>query len=108
MCARIVRRHALDLGIDPRFGVLDQIRSSVMLTESLDAAIGDLIDEDGQVTALVDEFGFLQVSAALRSARADLVAAGRDVSDLMTITPEQVNRMLRRAAVQFAYTGLMD
>lgn len=98
MCARIVRRHALDLGIDPRFGVLDQIRSSVMLTESLDAAIGDLIDEDGQVTALVDEFGFLQVSAALRSARADLVAAGRDVSDLMTITPEQVNRMLRRAA----------
>lgn len=98
MCARIVRRHALDLGIDPRFTVLDQIRSSVMLTESLDAAIGDLIDEDGDVAALVDMFGFAQVSAASRSARADLVAAGRDVNDLMTIAPEQVSGELRRAA----------
>lgn len=98
MCARIVRRHALDLGIDPRFGVLDQIQSSVMLTESLDGAIGALVDDDDAVATLVDEFGFTQVSAALRSARADLVAAGRGVNDLLTVTPEQVNDALRRTA----------
>lgn len=98
MCSRIVRRHALDLGIDPHFRVLDQVESSVVLTESLDSAVGALIDEDDGVAALVDAYGFTTVVAALRSVRADLVAAGYEITKIIRIGSREIADTLHSSA----------
>lgn len=58
MCARILRTHALDLGIDPAFGILGEAERAEMLETSVDEAIGadnDIIDR-GSYARLFDEY----------------------------------------------------
>ncbi|MBN2247135.1 MAG: UvrD-helicase domain-containing protein [Coriobacteriia bacterium] len=98
MCSRIIRRHALDIGIDPHFTVLDGIESSVVETDVLDKVLGDLIESDPGAAEMVGALSFTTVADALRSARADLLAAGLEVHDLQVIGPEEVDRGLSELA----------
>ncbi|MHB1450734.1 MAG: UvrD-helicase domain-containing protein [Coriobacteriia bacterium] len=100
MCSRIIRRHALDLGIDPRFAVLDEVESSIVETEALDNTLGQLIEADPAVADLVSSLSFAAVAGAMRACRADLYAAGLEAADLQTITPEEVDRNLSVLAEQ--------
>lgn len=100
MCSRIIRRHALDLGIDPRFAVLDEIESSIVETEALDSTLGELIESDPVVADMVGALSFATVADAMRAARADLHAAGLEAGDLKTIAPEEIDRRLSELAAQ--------
>lgn len=100
MCSRIIRRHALDLGIDPRFAVLDEIESSIVETEALDRTLGELIEADPVVADLVGALSFATVAGAMRTGRADLHAAGLEARDLQTIAPSEVDRQLSELAAQ--------
>lgn len=46
MCARILRSHAFDLGIDPDFIVLDEHRRNELLQESLEEVLSSLRETD--------------------------------------------------------------
>lgn len=100
MCSRIMRRHALDIGIDPRFAVLDGVESSVLETEVLDLALGVLIEEDPTLAEMVGLLSFPRVAAALHAARSDLLANGLDVADLQVMAAEEVDRRCRELAAQ--------
>lgn len=41
MCSRILRRHALDLGIDPEFGMASENEADVLRSQALDEVVGE-------------------------------------------------------------------
>ena len=58
MCARILRTHALELGLDPAFGIVGDAERADLVAASIDEALGadnDII-ERGSYGALFDEF----------------------------------------------------
>lgn len=63
-CSRILRAHALELGIDPQFDIIDESRSRAMLENALEAVIGghdDMVNglvgiDAGRIDALFAEF----------------------------------------------------
>ncbi len=64
MCSRILRAHALELGIDPKFSIIDESGSKALLESALEEVIGgrddmvnglDGIDSD-RIDALFSEF----------------------------------------------------
>jgi ATP-dependent exoDNAse (exonuclease V) beta subunit len=94
MCSRILRSHALDAGIDPRFGVLDQTEASMLMSRVLDEVLGEAISAEPGVVELVEAYSFTVVAEALMSLRSDLAAAGLDVDDLRTMQEREVNTVL--------------
>lgn len=58
MCARILRAHALDLGLDPAFGILGDAERADLIADAIDGALGE--DNDivarGSYAALFDEY----------------------------------------------------
>lgn len=61
MCSRILHRHALDLGLDPEFTVLEQSDQDTLFQLALDDVMGEARD-DGSAKALIDEYGFGNIS----------------------------------------------
>ncbi len=58
MCARILRAHALDLGIDPAFGIMGDAERADAIADAIDGALGadnDIISR-GSYAALFDEY----------------------------------------------------
>ncbi len=64
MCSRILRAHALELGIDPQFKIVGESRAQAMLDSALEAVIGgrdDMVNglagiDPGRIDALFSEF----------------------------------------------------
>ncbi len=106
MCSRMIRRHALDLGIDPRFAVLDEVESSILETAVLDQTLGHLVEADPMTAEMVSGLSFPVVAGALRAARTDLSAAGTSASGLQTIAHDELDRLLR--ALTARARGLCD
>lgn len=117
MCSRILRAHALELGIDPQFKLV----MGVQAEEVLSAAIADVV-EDGCVDAedearrdaLFEEYGTEQVGGMLRTvmSQASVLVAGLDG---FILGPEPVDpRAALRALLQAceedvdAFTGQND
>lgn len=46
MCARILRRHAIELGIDPQFRVCEGSVADALLAQALDEALTDVLHDD--------------------------------------------------------------
>ena len=58
MCSRILRLHALELGLDPAFGILSEAERADLVAASINEALGadnDIISH-GSYAALFDEF----------------------------------------------------
>ncbi|MDI9591103.1 MAG: UvrD-helicase domain-containing protein [Acidobacteriota bacterium] len=55
MCARMLRRHALELGIDPAFTVCEESVADALYARALDEALSDVQRDDAHA-ALRDEF----------------------------------------------------
>lgn len=100
MCSRILRGHALEAGLDPRFTVLDQVESSILLEESLDETLGRMVGDGQFVAELVDSYTFRTVADGLVCVRADLAAAGVDTGAVRTVDERHVRQRMQRAAVQ--------
>ena len=58
MCSRILHENALDLGLDPAFGLIGDVDKNRLLTACLDEAVRD---SDGQFDAFLDEYDNDQV-----------------------------------------------
>lgn len=58
MCSRILHSHAVQLGIDPSFGVLDEVRANELLDESIEEALAgsnEFVEPDG-MSSLFSEY----------------------------------------------------
>src|SRR5262249_52314015 len=57
-CGALLRSHAVEAGIDPRFAVLDQSQADTLLAETIDDALRDLLaNRDETALDLVVRFG---------------------------------------------------
>ena len=87
MCARILRAHALELGIDPTFTVADEARVKTLLDESLEEVLGGRDD-------------LVRVADGIDAQRLDALFAQFDVrgAGLNTASVEGMVRQLVQAA----------
>lgn len=79
MCSRILRAHALEIGIDPGFGVIDDSLKNDLIAEAIDEALGkdnEIISREGY-TQLFEEF-------PARSAFPTVASVASMVEDLLT------------------------
>jgi ATP-dependent exoDNAse (exonuclease V) beta subunit len=87
-CATLLRAHPAETGLDPHFGVLDEVEALLLLSESVDAALGAAVTEDAGsgpgVTILFDEFGL----AELRTILTEMVRAGAEVRLALADLPD--------------------
>lgn len=97
MCTRLLRRHALEAGIDPHFVVLDDIGASALEAEALEQALRDSL-EDPVFVALLDTFGVDGVASATRQLCGNMHALGLGVADVTTLDSSDVLRDLGGAS----------
>ncbi len=94
MCSRILRAHALELGIDPKFEVADEATTSALLEQAIEKVIGgrdDMISSAGTIDpdrldALFSEFtarSFGGFGVSVESIVSDLVKVALDSPDGM-------------------------
>ncbi len=69
-CQTLVRAHALELGLDPSFHVLDQAAADVMLSEATDESLRLALDQrNDDVMQLAAEFGLTGLKSRLAPLR---------------------------------------
>lgn len=98
LCARILRKHAFAAGIDPQFGVLDQVESSTLEAEALEWAFSERIAVDERVIGLVDAYGHDALVEALVSVSASVRALGLGAADIVTLRADRAFERLRGCA----------
>ena len=74
MCARILRAHALELGLDPEFAVAGEDRAAELMDQALDRVLSQVGEDRGAYAELLRQF-------PLRSAAGGF-GAGASVADL--------------------------
>lgn len=95
MCARILRQHAFDAGVDPHFRVLDQIEASALEAEALEDAVREVLESDAGAAALFDDYGFDTVVSAACRIRASVDALGARIDDIRRVSAHGTVRRLR-------------
>ncbi|MDO4797500.1 MAG: UvrD-helicase domain-containing protein [Coriobacteriales bacterium] len=100
MCARILRRHAIELGVDPEFSICEDSVADALLARALDQVLSD-VQHDEEHAALRSEYslwgagGIAQMIGQLRTEAAKC-AHGLDDLDWPTSnqTPAHMARLL--------------
>ena len=77
MCARILRTHALDLGLDPEFAMVGEQQARVLRRQATEDALAEL-DGDSGLDALFSEYSASSGAFGRGEGVLDLVGAVRD------------------------------
>ena len=93
-CARIVRRHALELGIDPAFGVLADPQVGVVRMEAFERAAMEHLSDAG-IAHLMGLHGPVVLRATVWAAYGRVRSMGSDVSDVTPCAPPDLRGALR-------------
>jgi ATP-dependent helicase/nuclease subunit A len=88
-CARIVRRHALELGVDPAFTVLADPQVGVVRSEAFEAAAVALLS-DASMAGMLAERGVAAVRESILSAYDTMRSKGASVADVHPAGPGDV------------------
>lgn len=100
-CGTLIRAHAVELGLDPDFQVLDQAAADVLQSQAIDQALRKrLDDEDATVLQLAADLGIQR----LKSHLATLVdqSRGPQFQHWLAATPQQLVDAWRQAYVEQA------
>lgn len=68
LCSRILRRHAFDAQLDPRFAVCTEVEAAVLFEQALEQVARELMEADPALERLVVDLGASAVSAMVRGA----------------------------------------
>jgi len=96
-CARIVRRHALELGIDPGFAVLVDPQTGVVRQQAFEEAAIALADADTDVAEVLETHGVAEVRHAVALGLDQVRAMGRSPGCLSVPAPPDCAAVLRLA-----------
>lgn len=100
MCARILRQHAFAAGIDPYFGVLDQVEASALEARALGEAIEERLAADEGATALLDAHGFEQIATAVLRVSASIRSLGLGAESIHTVARDEAVAQLTTAMAE--------
>jgi ATP-dependent helicase/nuclease subunit A len=110
-CGALLRAQPAEAGIDPRFTVLDEVQSALLLRESVDAALAEALathpdSPANSLAAALEEFGF----GELREMLVGLIRSGGEVRAVIAALPVSAAALLahwrdalaagRRAAIE--------
>lgn len=101
MCARILRQHAFEAGLDPEFVVLDEVEAATLEMRAFEEAAAELVERDPAVAELLFSYGTDTVVSAARDMRAGIRALGKTVRELETISPDEVRERLASSSAEF-------
>jgi len=110
-CLRILRAHAFEAGLDPRFAIADDVRAGMLLHEAFDLALERFLAEgpDRRVDLLAT-YGRRRLRPMMLDAHARLRSAGRPLdlrpADRCALPPARV--AARAAAEELAGSGKAD
>lgn len=93
-CARIVRRHALELGIDPAFGVLADPQVGVVRMEAFERSAKQLLSDAG-IAHLVELHGPAALRTMTQSAYGRIRSMGAGVADVAPCAAPDLGGALR-------------
>jgi len=96
-CARIVRRHALELGIDPAFGILADPQVGVVRREALEHAATERLADPG-IARLMEVHGPEVLRTTTRTAYGRIRSMGAEVADVTSCAPPDLAGALRALA----------
>jgi ATP-dependent helicase/nuclease subunit A len=104
LCSRLLRRHAFDAGVDPRFVVADALRSGALREKAFEDAARELMELDVQARTLFETYPFDDLYAATRSITRELAVAGMGPNKI-ALEPFRANEGLRRDVEQLLSRG---
>jgi len=82
LCSRLLRRHAFDARVDPRFSVADTLGASSLRERAFEETAGEFIERDPRVQALFATYAFGDIFAATKGITGELAVAGMQVSQI--------------------------
>ncbi|MDO8987506.1 MAG: UvrD-helicase domain-containing protein, partial [Coriobacteriia bacterium] len=96
MCSRLLRRHALEAGIDPMFSVGTEVQLGVLRREAFEQAAKRGLDSGGATAQLVALFGSANLYSAVEKVAEQLRSLGGVATSVgrFVVTPEQIGSML--------------
>lgn len=86
-CARLLRAHAIQAGIDPRFRVLDQLEAGRLADAAFDHALTQLASEAEDAVELIAAYGIWDLRASTQSLYGELRARGELQPSLPSLEP---------------------
>ena len=101
LCSRLLRRHALDAGIDPLFRVPDTIEDSTLAERSFDEAARTVLESGPEGRQLLDAFSFADLFAATKSITRQLSVAGLSSTDVVLEEPRTTQALIAEAMELF-------
>jgi ATP-dependent exoDNAse (exonuclease V) beta subunit len=81
-CARLLRRHALEAGLDPGFAVADETESRVLREEAFERTARRLHDSSAAVSGLFSLYGFQPVWDSVARITREIETRGLAATDL--------------------------
>lgn len=86
LCGRLVRRHALEAGVEPGFSQADDVEARLLQAEAFESAAKALYLRDADATALLDAYPYDTIMSAALRIHDQVRAMGLDPRDLMVPT----------------------
>lgn len=92
MCSRLLRRHALEAGIDPLFAVGNDVQLGVLKQRAFEHIAAESLDARGVAASLLAAYGFANVSEWIDAVSEQLRSLGATVDDVVreTVSAEDI------------------
>ncbi len=101
LCTRLLKEHALDIGLDPEFDILDERRAATMLRQSIDDALNMLLRTDpDRLRQLYDRWCTNAPAAVLAGTYGAIRAAGAGQAQFPGPTLATIAEQLRAALAE--------
>ena len=105
LCARILRRHALEAGLDPSFSVADEMMAAEIAEEAFDRVSSGEYAISDDVAGLFDAYDFGSVWAAVSRIHRELSTRGLTPADLEPEPVPDINALYEEARDAFSAAG---
>ncbi len=102
-CARLLRRHALEAGLDPGFAVADETEARQLREEAFEHAASDAHRSSAAVSGLFALYGFQSVWEAVETLTRELETRGLSPADVLVEPEPDVVALLGEARQFFAW-----
>jgi len=103
MCATLLRENPAEAALDPQFQVLDEVETEVLLTETIDDLLAEVLRQGGQQMELLFAIGAPTVADVLRALVSD-----RNVIDgawlSLPATPQEILSLWENNLIAEQYT----
>ena len=107
-CARVLRAHALTIGIDPAFTVLDELEAGRLADAAFEAALTDFAENSPGALDLIAAYNPFELRGTIAAIHDLLRSRGQRRPHLPEIPPAPDRDPLRRALEAAALTALNE